>query len=490
MTGGPRPRAGSRVAWTRAKIGRTLVFAWLVCGALLWPSLPALAHASERGYVLLLPTGYYIAGGACAVAASFLSLALVPPARLAGWLAMRRHIVSMPASPGVPLSLASLAFMALLLAAGLAGSRDPLSNPLPLTVWTLLWVGLTVAHGLFGNLWTGLNPWSGLLRLAQALNPEIGTRPCPPALGLWPALILFLAFVWLELVDPAPDDPSRLAAIVGSYWVGTMLAMLVWGEAWRERGEFLTVFFAMMARFAILDASTDRQRGRIHVAACLPGARVWPTEALPLSGTIFLLAALGAVSFDGLSGTFAWLGANGINPLEFPGRTAMVPVNTAGLAMAIAALSGLFAASVFLGNRLAGASGGAGLAAGRLVWSIVPIALAYHVAHYLVAFAVDAQYALAALADPFALGWDLFGTADLTVRAGVVMGYGAALLIWNVQAAVIVGGHVLAVLLAHALAWQIYGGGRRLVLAQLPLTVLMVGYTVFGLWLLSAPNAG
>ena len=47
----------------------------------------ALAHASDRGHVLLLPTGHYIAGGAAAVALSFLVLAFAPQRpleRLAG----------------------------------------------------------------------------------------------------------------------------------------------------------------------------------------------------------------------------------------------------------------------------------------------------------------------------------------------------------------------------------------------------------------------
>ncbi len=48
----------------------------------------AFAHASDRGYVLLLPTGYYLFGGAIAVAASFLALLFVPQnalERLAAW---------------------------------------------------------------------------------------------------------------------------------------------------------------------------------------------------------------------------------------------------------------------------------------------------------------------------------------------------------------------------------------------------------------------
>ena len=59
-----------------------------------------------------------------------------------------------------------------LLAAGFAGSRDPLSNPLPLTVWTLLWIGLTLLQGLFGNLWHWINPWYAAVRLAWQARAE------------------------------------------------------------------------------------------------------------------------------------------------------------------------------------------------------------------------------------------------------------------------------------------------------------------------------
>ena len=57
-----------------------------------------------------------------------------------------------------------------LVAAGFLGSRDPLSNPLPLTVWTLLWVGLTLVQGIFGNLWAWINPWYGPYWLARRLG--------------------------------------------------------------------------------------------------------------------------------------------------------------------------------------------------------------------------------------------------------------------------------------------------------------------------------
>jgi hypothetical protein len=99
------------------------------------------------------------------------------------------------------------------------------------------------------------------------------------------------------------------------------------------------------------------------------------------------------------------------------------------------------------------------------------------------------QYALVALSDPFARGWNLFGKANAHVEAGIVLGHDAAWLIWNAQAAAIVGGHVIAVVLAHLLALRLHSDPVKAVLSQLPLAALMVVYTLFGLWL-PRPSAG
>jgi hypothetical protein len=129
-------------------------------------------------------------------------------------------------------------------------------------------------------------------------------------------------------------------------------------------------------------------------------------------------------------------------------------------------------------------------ASGTLVWSIVPIALAYHFSHYLTALLVNGQYALVALSDPFSLGWNLFGTAHIPVIAAIAAGSDGAWAVWNAQAAAIVGGHVVAVLAAHRLAFRLHGTARTALLSQVPLTALMIAYTVLGLWLLSTPTAG
>ena len=457
--------------------------------ALLAASMPgeALAHASERGHVLLLPTGYYSIGGAFAVAASFLVLALVSPRLLTGIWSKELVLFPLRDEAKIVTSLLSFLFFAILVAAGFWGSRDPLSNPLPLTIWTLLWVAMALVQGLLGDVWAWLNPWYGPCRLVALFRQNDAPLALPRCLGQWPAVALLFAFTWFDLVYPAPDDPERLARAAGFYWLGTFIAMVVFGhEEWSRRGEFLTVFFRLLSHFALFGRD-----GQGCLTLRWPGARLLEIAPLSKSGVAFVLLALSSVSFDGLTHTFFWMGILGLNPLDFPGRTAVILPNTIGLLASFAVLGSLFMLTVRLGDEIARLTGhtGRGDTAGLLVWSIVPIALAYHLAHYLASLMVDSQYAVVALSDPFGLGWNLFGTAHLHVEAAITSGATSAWVLWNIQAGAIVAGHVLAVLVAHCQACRLYGDARRASFSQLPLTMLMIGYTVFGLWLLATPSA-
>ena len=132
--------------------------------AMLVPSA-AWAHGGDRAFVLLMPTGYYLAGGALAVAATFLMLALVPSGISDRLACARLSLVALRAPNPAAISLLSFLFLAFLLATGVWGSRDPLANPLPLTVWTLWWVGFTLATAVIGDLWAYANPWTGPYRL-------------------------------------------------------------------------------------------------------------------------------------------------------------------------------------------------------------------------------------------------------------------------------------------------------------------------------------
>ena len=85
--------------------------------------------------------------------------------------------------------------------------QSPLKNIAPVMVWAIWWVGMAYISALLGDLWALVNPLDTLFRSGQASvhasGPAAGLRVglrYPDALGAWPAVVLFLGFVWMELV--------------------------------------------------------------------------------------------------------------------------------------------------------------------------------------------------------------------------------------------------------------------------------------------------
>jgi hypothetical protein len=447
------------------------------------------AHSAERGIVLLLPTKYYIAGGTLAVALTFLLLLFVPARLFRCLVHWRWRLGEWPGLPSGICSGISFAILILLLIAGFTGSHDPLGNPLPLAIWTLFWVGLTILQALLGDIWALINPWRApsriILRLLGETAEDEPPMRYPDWLGYWPAVVGFLAFGWFELIDVAPADPERLAIAAGLYSAVTVAGMVLFGERdWLARGECFAVFLGFIARLSPL----QRPAGKSWALA-FPGATLAGAQPLPLSGVLFVLLTLGTVSFDGFSRTFWWLDLGGINPLDFPGRSAMTLQNSGGLLTMWAALSAAYMLAIWLGRRLAGAAADDGAASGLLVLSILPISLGYHFAHYLTTLLVNGQYAILAFNDPFAMGWNLLGLQGRHVIVSFLVDFDSVAVIWKLQAAAVVGGHLLAVAIAHMIAIERFGATRAAFLSQAPLAALMVAYTLLGLWLLAAPAA-
>jgi hypothetical protein len=373
-------------------------------------------------------------------------------------------------------SCGSAAILLGLVAIGLAGPRDPLFNLMPLAIWTIWWMAFLAIQGTLADVWRLLEPWSGPARL-------IGLRPrlrLPARLGAWPAVAGFVLFKGFVLADPAPSDPGRLAVVVLSYWTATLAAVLLFGPRWLRRGEVFTVLFELIGRL----------RPRRGAGLGLPGWAMLARAPDPARAAL-CLAVLAAGSFDGLSETFRWLALLGVNPLEFPGRSAVVVPNLLGLVASLLLVASAFAGAVALGCRLAGRLGARVAFVPALLGfaaTLLPIGLGYHVAHYLVALLVQHQYALAALADPFARGWSLPPFDAVRIRTGFLADPDPVRIIYLTQAGVVVLSHVAAAAMAHAVAAGLAGGRRGALALQAGLVPLMVGYTVFGLWLLAAPR--
>jgi hypothetical protein len=117
------------------------------------------------------------------------------------------------------------------------------------------------------------------------------------------------------------------------------------------------------------------------------------------------------------------------------------------------------------------------------VLSLVPIAIAYHLAHYFSLLAIAGQFIIPLASDPFGYGWDLFGTTLYRIDIGLV----DARFIWYLAVAAIVIGHIIAVWIGHVTAYGVFHEPRAARRSQYPMLALMIGYTMLSLWILAQP---
>jgi hypothetical protein len=196
-------------------------------------------------------------------------------------------------------------------------------------------------------------------------------------------------------------------------------------------------------------------------------------EPVSPGGVFFVIVVLAGVAFDGLLETPLW------NELR---RDLSLP-QVAGLVALPLVFFAAYLGFVKLSQIFGGGTGGLRKFAAAYVYSLVPIAVAYQVAHYYTLLLVQGQGVIRHVSDPFGWGWNILGTAGYSIDPGVI---GAAF-VWYSQVALIVAGHVVAVYLAHLVALRLFEDPGRALRSQLPMLALMILYTVFSLWIISQP---
>lgn len=471
-----------------------------------WLGTPSLAHGFGPRYDLPIPLTFYIAGAGAIVALSFAAFALFFDAGGARRDDLR--LIFRPSARlvrlGSPVLLALRVLVAALffvfVATGFLGSQNPFQNILPTLIWILGWVGIAFACIFVTDVWRFLNPWSSPFEVAERLyvrlSGKAGFRPllsCPRRLGVWPAFAFFIVFAWLELVWIDRAVPAELASVVLVYSAITWAGMIMFGrDRWLECGEFLTIVFGVFARFGPLAG----ERGeRPSLVLRLPAAGLLEHRQASASMTALIVALLATVTFDGLLETSLWGRIDVLilsSPLDSPIWTvlklkevvALQIARSIGLVLAIVVMSGAYFLICWLMSVLtAEARIGPARLARNYVFSLVPISIAYHVAHYFSFLFIGGQYAVPVLSDPLALGWDIFGTASYRVDIGLI----GPRLQWLVAVVAVVVGHVVSVYLAHVTALRIYRDKRLALLSQIPMLTFMVGYTMLSLWILSQP---
>ncbi len=354
-------------------------------------------------------------------------------------------------------------------------------------MWIVWWVGLAYVAAFAGDLWALVNPWATVFdgarwlyrRLGRSGEPGLGL-PYPKALGVWPACLLLLAFSWAELVYPYAAVPSHIAMMAIAYSLLTWGGMLAYGrDTWLRHGEVFSLVFSTFARFAPIEATGGRLLLRPYGRGLLEGGPV------STSMMAFVLLLLATILYDGLIGTGEWALLEGALRRHLPGLGEHGPMllKSVGLVAFWLLFLGAYIGISAVMSWVASGNPAALDVARAFALTLVPIAIGYHVAHYLVFLLVQGQYIVPLLSDPFGRGWNLIGTAGYRVDIALA----GARFAWYAAVIAIVAGHVVAVYLAHVRAMDTFAPARVALATQVPLTALMVVYTFIGLSIAAEP---
>jgi len=434
--------------------------------------------------------------------------------------------------------LAMVGVLAFLIYVGLFGS--PFANLTPVVVWTIWWAVLIFSVLLLASAWCFVCPWDGLANLATRLR--LAARVDTLSFGLrfpdwlkntYPAIALFALLTWLELGYGVTTDPKS-TAVMGLGMVGLAVAgALLWdGKRFcahvcpvgricgiysmvapveirarkartcqacktedclhgNERGYACPTGIslkvaqssAMCTMCTECIKSCDKQNVAINLRPF--GADLRDVRSPRLDEAWLALTLLTLTLFHGLSMTSLWEdyapGATSI--LKWMSLTLGTP-RVLSFTIAMAAVSAVPIGLYWLSCRAAAwwAGGGVGTRTVFLhyAYSLLPVALFYHLAHNLAHVLMEGAEVVPLLSDPMGTGANLFGTRELHLGAAV-----AEDTLWYVQVGLILVGHVAGVLVAHRLSRKLYEDKRAATRSLVPMTVMMILISVAGLSLMA-----
>ena len=424
--------------------------------ALLVPGV-VLGHQLNAAYTSRLPLAVYLAGAAITVALSFAFVILRD---------VRVEIPTVTDPGGLPPAWLRYGLRAIglfawvwIMAQGIVGGSSS-ANVATLFLWVYGWVGLALVSAFLFPIWHWIDPFSTLFDIGAWVIRRLGITPWEPSeyperLGSWPAVIGFTFFIWLELgLDQG--EPSTLFIVLAGYTALTLAMMAQFGrDTWRANAETFTVWFRLLNRLAPLALADEdgRVRRRSFAAGLLEVD--WTVAEVTM-----IALGVGSILFDGLSQTQIYYDLFGFT--EVPLKTVL-----------LFAFLGIVVGAALVLVRLLGTNpSGAGL---------LPIAVGYLIAHYLTYLLISGQLIVVALSDPFQRGWNIFGTLFYEPSSTFL----PPGLVWTLQLAAVVGGHMVGAWAGHAAAVADTPPGtpiRKVRLRQLPLAIVMVALTTLTLW--------
>ncbi|MEF8801965.1 MAG: hypothetical protein V5A56_13180 [Halolamina sp.] len=391
--------------------------------------------------------------------------------------------VQLPVSPTTAAGLRAtartvfaLAFV-LTVATGLLGRQVQAENFATVFTWAVWLKGVAVLAALIGSPWRVLSPWQslydGLVRVEGSRIALLGDYPS--RFGVWPALAAYGLWIGIgENLTAIPRSPTGTALLLVSYTLVMLGGGLAFGPAWFRNADALAVLYRLFGRVGPV-AVTRTEEGGYRVGLRPPWQRC--TQAVEgLAVTAFVVATVYTVSFDGFTSTPEY------QTVRFAVQDVVGTASSTGVLLYLTGFVGfvaVFLLTAALTDRVGrGSLSGGQRVAVQFVPTILPIAVAYEIAH---------NY-------PFILG--NVGQSAGALRAFFGLGRGPAIELlgwvsvgtfWWSQVVLIVAGHLVAVIAAHYVALERYESPRQARRAHIPFVALMIGYTVLSLWIISRP---
>ena len=436
-----------------------------------------LAHVFIGRFDLPVPLSAVLLAAMAVVAASFGLIYLLPP----------RSPEQEKPGPRVPrvmvmgLQLLAILTVAYLAIIGAFGSQVTILNGATVLFWVLAIPLLPLAHCIVGGMYEVANPFAlGARLLTAGRSARMPRDDRLDRLGYWPAVVMLFLLVWFELALRVVPESPRALGILTVVYAAFQVGMGAWlGEGWYRGGDVFAAITALASTVApIAIARDDDGFTRLHV-----GFR--PSRFLPAGrGREALITLwLAGVLADGVRVTPIWRAVTSATQ-DFTSSIGQVgTINPGDLLLDSSeivatwmAFAAFFWAFTYLAARLIRRPIGE---IARIVSpSLIPIALAYLLAHNLTQILVIGPLIVSAA------GADV-GTAAVLLQRNAANLNPAA--VFFVQVGAIVLGHVVAVVMAHARLGETHPDGSLAIRADLGWLSAMLIYTATSLWVLAQP---
>ena len=434
--------------------------------------------------------------------------------------------------------LAMVLLFAFLVYAGLAGSR--IGNIVPVAVWTIWWAGLVFAVALLGPLFCFACPWDGIsnlltrLRIAARVPPLTLNLKVPPWLkNMYPAIALFVFLTWAELGMGVTTDPRATIYMgIGMAVLAVALALVFGGKAFCAHLCPVGRISGIYANFAPIEVRARKKRAceTCTTQDCLNGNErgyqcptgislkvvnnntmcTMCTECVKscnrynvalnlrpfahdLSRMVkyradeawMCLTLLALTLFHGFSMTTAWENhlPNTQSLLKWMALT-FGTSNTLNFTIGMIAACAVPIFMYWVSCRLAAAwTKGSGVSTREIFlaysYSLLPVALFYHLAHNAMHLLMEGGAIVPMLSDPLGTGADYFGTADMQI--GHLL---SDQTLWYIQLGLILIGHIVGIVVAHHISRRLFPEKKQATMSLIPMLVVMVLVSCAGLSLM------